>query len=772
MIIDNSVRLKRYRALARLRALHETIIVNLGQLHGAILTGLGNEAAPIGMLLAYGEMMEPRTFLLSPKSGDQRSQMAIAVVTDLFIESDHDHSFMVLYNHLQRKGVEDGNVHWGCLRHGIWPFYTSDMMASDDLIAGGAWRARKYVRDAVGLYMFGEGASSQGTTHEVNTWLSAQNCVRTPMQFARYKGPISKSAKETGVLRPVPITFGMQINNWSIYTDTLDEHGGRDVIGPNGKSQFSIWAESYGMRGIDVDGDDLEAVISVTQEAIASSQLDTPIPTWINLHMPMRRTGHNEHQIVRTPEARKNREWNKARILNPGDASHVSAEVFDELWKEGAEPLTRYRNFLADQGTTSKAQLDAILNEERDAMNEHWERAVKEPPATFQDAIQKRARKYFMFAPHEWTLPVLERPLNKMFNGVTTTTQAFIEVMKEIMKEDPDVVYSGEDVGTGGVLVATRELQREFGPERVFDTPIAEIAILGTTAGASIEQWVLEQHGVTKNIGTPFTEAQFMDFGGVWLQRMRSLSPNYYQKNMPHHFVVICHYGVVHSGGSGEYHSNHRAFDYMGMPGIAIVSVSDAFDLTGLMRAAYESRWPVVFMIPIWSYGELECAAEIPKEKYLIPIGKAAVKRVGKDITILADGLCVRAALNEADFLAKEGIDCEVVDLRTLQPLDMETIGASVKKTGRIVVMTEASPPLAELIIGKIMSNSELHDAFVERLSKDIAPIASAKDIEWGDLPFQPYEAMEIDKYGEERPKQKLRSLKLAAIVYELMRCK
>jgi pyruvate/2-oxoglutarate/acetoin dehydrogenase E1 component len=388
------------------------------------------------------------------------------------------------------------------------------------------------------------------------------------------------------------------------------------------------------------------------------------------------------------------------------------------------------------------------------------------------------------------------------------------------MEQDGDVIYSGEDVGSGGVLVATSELQDKFGPERVFDTPIAEIAILGTSAGASIEQWILGQHGITNNIGTPICESQFMDFGSVWLRRAQTLSPNYYQKNMPHYFVAIAHYGVVHGGGSGENHSNHRAFDYMAMPGIAVVSVSDAFDLVGLMRAAYESRWPVIFMIPIWSYGERECAAEIPKEKYLIPIGKAAVKRIGRDVTIVADGLCLRAALNEAEFLAKDGIECEVVDIRSFNPLDMETIGESVKKTGRVVVMTEAAPPLAELIIGKIVSNPQLHDALtrtpkvfqadgeeipkfqdrvkkwlegsqglfgkfektdleghnlaprIARLSKDITPISSVKDIEWGDLPFEQYVAMEVDKYGDDRPKTKLRSIRLAAIVRDLMRWK
>ncbi|MFY9457638.1 MAG: thiamine pyrophosphate-dependent enzyme, partial [Candidatus Spechtbacterales bacterium] len=617
--IDRDIRLKRYRALAKVRALHETIVVNLGQLHGAVLTGLGNEAAPVGMALAYGESMAPMDFLLSPKGGDQRSQMAIAAVSDIFIESEHDHSYMLMHNHLQRKGVEDGNVHWGCFEHGIWPFYTSDMMALVDLITGGSWRARKYARNAVGLYLFGEGASSQGVLHEVNTWLSAQNCVRTGKQLERYKGPLSERAKESGVLRPVPVNFGLQINRWAIYTDTLDEHGGRDVIGPSGKSNFAIWAESYGMRGIDLDGDDLEAVINATKEAVHFAQQDRPIPTLMMLHMETRRTAHNEHMIARPPEARKNRDWSRGKIEG------VDPKVFAKAWEEGREPLTRYRNFLVDLGVASTKELDAIFDGEREVMGERWARAQKEPPATFSDAITKRAREHFMFAPHKWSLPHMERPLDKMQSGITTTTQAFIDVMSEILEEDDDVVYSGEDVGSGGVLVATRELQEKFGSERVFDTPISEIAILGTSAGASIEQWILAWHGITKNIGTPFCEAQFMDFGGVWLQRMRSLSPNYYQKSMPHHFVAICHYGVVHGGGSGEYHSNHRAFDYMGMPGIAIVSVSDAFDLVGLMRAAYEARWPVVFMVPIWSYGERECAAEIPKEKYLIPIGKAAV---------------------------------------------------------------------------------------------------------------------------------------------------
>lgn len=815
---EQAIKLKRYGALCRVRALHETVVVNLEKIHGAVLTGLGNEAAPVGVLLSMMEMMTPKDFLLSPKCGDQRAQMALAAVTDFAVESEHDHSYAMLYNHLQRRGVEDGNVHWGCLEHGIWPFFTSDMMRPFSIVAGGAWEMRRYLENPVGVYFFGEGASSQGVAHEVMTWLSAQNYSRSPEQLLKYNGmPLSERAIKTGVLRPVPMIACLQVNRLSIYTDEIDEHGGRAAYIPgrplNSRgelSRFARWALSYGAVGVDVNGDNLEEVIQAGKEAISRAQKGVPEPTLLVLHMEMRRTAHNEHMIDRPPEARKNRDWSKGTILG------VDSEAFKKAWEN--EPLALYQKYLADLEVASELELVAMLEKERNMMDERWQKALKEPPVTFEDSVKKRERKHFMFAPHDWSLTHRERSKEEMLNGGVTTNQALLDVISEFMREDEGVVYSGEDVGSGGVLVRTRVLQKEFGPERVFDTPIAEEAIYGTTAGASLARWILREHGIVKTAGTHFCEAQFMPFNADGEVLMRSIAPNWYQKKMPFHFVAIEHSGVVHGGGSGHYHSDCVESHYLNMPGIAVVCASDAFDLVGLMRSAYESEWPVVFMIPTWSYNEQECAAEIPNEKYLIPIGKAAVKRDGKDITVITYGTCVRAALREAEFLAKDGIELEVIDLRSLQPLDMETIATSIKKTGRVVVMAEASPPVAEMMSGRITSNPKLCDAlartrkpqqedgegieaFQERvkiwvensaslfrefsrydvdayrrtprialLSRDWSPIASAKDIEWGDLPFEEYQTETLNARGEKSFHKHVRSVRLSAIAHDLMR--
>jgi len=819
-VSDIELKLLRYKALCALRALHETIVVNLGKMHGAVLTGLGNEAAPLGVLLGMIESMTVEDFILSPKCGDQRSQMAIAVATDLVLgQSEHDHSYMLLYNHLQRKGVEDGNVHWGCLEHGIWPFFTSDMMRVSGLIAGAAWEARRYLKNPVGLYMFGEGAASQGVAHEVLTWICAQNYRRNAEELKKYdKMPLSERAKKFGVLRPFGMILGMQVNNWSIYTDTLDEHGGRSKRDSSGKSRFALWAESYGLRGVDVEGDNLEEVILRTKEAVSFAREDVPVSTMLILHMRMRRTGHNEHQISRSDEARANRQWEKSSILFESDSAHVSEREMKALWD--TEPIKIYVRYLADLDVAGESVLKEILENERKAMDLKFAHAETEPLCAFEDSIYLRSREHFMFKPHDWKLPERERPLDEMLSGGTTTDRALLNVISEFMEEDEGVTYQGEDVGSGGVLVATRRLQQKFGPERVFDSPIAEEAIIGTTAGASIMRSILRMRGVVKTAGTKICEIQFMPFNGDAHAIMRTLAPNWYQKKMPTAFIDIEHYGIVHGGGSGHYHSDCMELHYVNMPGIAVVCPSDAYDLVGLMRAARESEWPVVFMSPIWSYGEQECAAKIPQEKYLIPIGKAAVKRHGKDITVVTYGTSVRAALREAEFLAKDGIDLEIVDLRSLAPFDTDTVFESAKKTGRVVVMTEASVRMGEWLRGKIFLNSKINDAlrrsrkpmqnksegiedfqrrvgdwvrvtgdnlfsvsnlgkspdiydrlpYIPVLSRGIAPIASGKDAEWQDLPFEEYADVVKNERGDEIPKKHLRSARLALIARELMR--
>jgi len=818
--VDIALKLRRLRALAKARALNEEVVMNLGKLHGAVLTGLGNEAPAVGVLLGMAESMDAETFLFSPKVGNQRSQMPITAVTDMIIESDHDHSFEILYNHLQRKGVEDGNVHWGCLLHGIWPFFTSDMMRPTSLVAGGALQTRRYLEKIVGVYLFGEGAASQGVAHEVLNWLSAQNRRRNAEQLDRYEGmPLSERARQTGVLRPVPYIGVMEINGESIYTKPLDEHGGRDERGSDGKSKFAIWAETYGARGVDVDGDDLEAVIQATKEAVLCAQQPVPEASLLLLHMEGRRTAHNEHMIMRPPDARRDRKWGQGKIEGTNPKLRVAQEDLEKLWE--SEPLKRYIEQLSDMGIDSEEELRKVLDEERILMGERWQRALDSPPATFEDAVARRDEDNGLFRPHVWSLP-LEAPQN-MSGEDKTTTDAFLWVMEEFFTDDEGVTFSGEDVGSGGVLVPTRYLQQKFGPERVFDAPISEEAIAGIAVGASLARWILQQYGIVETIGTQFCEMQFMPFNADAEVLFRSISPSWYQKRMPIGIVDVEPYGVVHGGGSGDGHSRDEAGHYMQMPGIVILAPSNAYDLVGLMRAAYECGRPVVFMIPIWTYGERETARTIPEEKYLIPIGKAEVKREGSDITVIAYGNCVNAALREADFLAEEGISLEVVDLRCLQPLDMETIATSIKKTRRAVVMSEAIPTVAEMIIGRIVSNHELHDALsrtrkpmqkteesgrpespesmrarvsswvaevtgplfsrfvscdldtfnrgprIFALTRDWPPIASAKDIEWQDLPFEEYVLIYNDNDGDEQKMRALRSTRLAAIAHDLM---
>ena len=259
-----------------------------------------------------------------------------------------------------------------------------------------------------------------------------------------------------------------------------------------------------------------------------------------------------------------------------------------------------------------------------------------------------------------------------------TMIQAITDALRTELKNDENVLVFGEDVGNnGGVFRATEGLQKEFGEDRVFDTPLAESAIGGLAVGLSLTGF------------RPVPEIQF--FGFVYevmdsisgqLARMRFRSGGKYSAPVT---IRSPFGGGVHTP---EMHADSLEGLMAAQPGLKVVIPSSPYDAKGLLISSIRDNDPVIFLEHMKLYRSFR--QEVPEEEYTIPLGKAEVKREGTDLTIIAYGAMVHESLKAAEELEKENYSVEVIDLRTIQPLDIETIIASVEKTGRVVVVQEA----------------------------------------------------------------------------------
>lgn len=267
--------------------------------------------------------------------------------------------------------------------------------------------------------------------------------------------------------------------------------------------------------------------------------------------------------------------------------------------------------------------------------------------------------------------------------------QAINQALTVEMKNDKTIVVYGEDVGIeGGVFRATVDLQKTYGKERVFDTPLAESAIVGTAIGMAI-------NGLKPVVEMQFSGFSYPAFNQIisHVARMRNRSRGQY--NLP--MVIRAPYG----GGirALEHHSESTEALYSQIPGLKVVIPSTPYDAKGLLISALRDPDPVLFWEPKRIYRAFK--QEIPEEAYEIPIGKAKVINEGKDITVVSWGAMIPDVQKALKLIEKENVSVELIDLRTIAPIDRETIAQSVQKTGRFLVVHEAPKTLgvgAELI--------------------------------------------------------------------------
>jgi acetoin:2,6-dichlorophenolindophenol oxidoreductase subunit beta len=308
-----------------------------------------------------------------------------------------------------------------------------------------------------------------------------------------------------------------------------------------------------------------------------------------------------------------------------------------------------------------------------------------------------------------------------------TFAQALNNAHKLEMQRDPNIYVAGEDVGVyGGIFGVTGGLLDQFGDKRVRDTPITESAIVGTAVGAAAA-------GLR-----PVIELMFVDFIGVALDQLynQAAKMKYMfggKAKLPITLRATCGAGM----GAAAQHSQCLEAWFMHIPGLKVVMPSTPYDAKGLLISAIRDDNPVVFLEHKMLYGT---QGEVPEESYTIPLGKADVKREGKDITVVATAMMVGRALSAAEKMAGNGISLEVLDPRTLSPLDEETILNSVKKTHRLLIVHEevkfagSGAEIAAMVAEKAF---DYLDAPIVRVGAPFTPVPFSPPLEQEFIPSE-----------------------------------
>lgn len=297
--------------------------------------------------------------------------------------------------------------------------------------------------------------------------------------------------------------------------------------------------------------------------------------------------------------------------------------------------------------------------------------------------------------------------------------EALREAMQEEMRRDERVFLMGEEVAEyNGAYKVSQGMLDEFGEKRIIDTPIAELGFAGIAVGAA-------QNGLR-----PIVEFMTWNFAVLPLDQILNTASKMLAMSGGQVGCPIVFRGPNGSAGQlGAQHSTAFESMYANIPGLKVISVSNPYDAKGLLKSAIRDDDPIMFMESEVMYGE---KGDVPEEEYLLPIGKAFIKRAGKDVTIVSFNKMMKVALGAAEELAKEGIEAEVIDLATIRPLDWFTILESVKKTNRLVIVEEQWPfaSISSEITYRIQKEGfDYLDAPIRRITSVDAPMHYAPNL-------------------------------------------
>ena len=290
--------------------------------------------------------------------------------------------------------------------------------------------------------------------------------------------------------------------------------------------------------------------------------------------------------------------------------------------------------------------------------------------------------------------------------------EAIAEAMSEEMRRDEAVYLMGEEVAEyNGAYKASKGMLDEFGPKRVIDTPIAELGFSGIAVGSAM------------NGNRPIVEFMTFNFSLVGIDQIINNAAKMRQMSGGQFNIPIVFRGPTASAGQlGATHSQAFESWYANTPGLKVIVPSNPYDAKGLLKAAIRDDDPVIFMESEQMYGD---KGEVPEGEYILPIGVADIKREGKDVTVVSFGKIIKEAYKAADELEKEGISVEIIDLRTVRPMDHDAILNSVKKTNRLVILEEAWPvgSVSSEITYQVQENAfDFLDAPIQRITTADTP--------------------------------------------------
>ena len=389
-----------------------------------------------------------------------------------------------------------------------------------------------------------------------------------------------------------------------------------------------------------------------------------------------------------------------------------------------ADPLPRFRRFLAETGLLSEEDLRAVEAQNERTYEEAVDRAKAAPepdPATIHEFVVPEA-----WTPEDWPEGQPDGSGDEM-----TLVQSLNATLKDEFRLNPDTYLWGQDVAyreKGGVFNVTKGMQPEFGPSRVFNAPIAEDHIMGTADGFC---------RLSDKIRVVVEGAEFADYFWPAAEQMVEMSHEYWRTKgqfVPNVTVRIASGGYI---GGGLYHSQNIEGWLTTLPGLRIVVPAFADDAAGLLRTAIRSRGITLFLEPKFLYNNPLARARVPAG-FAVPFGKARLRREGTDLTIVAYGTAVHFALEAARTLEQEGNSAEVIDLRSLVPLDRESVLESVRKTNRVLVAHEdkVHGGFGGEIAAQIQESVfEFLDAPIGRVGSEFTPVGFSRVLERAILP-------------------------------------
>ena len=567
------------------------------------------------------------------------------------------------------------DLHVGDLEWGVLPPAAPLAVATQTLV-GMAYAFKLRDQDRVCVSFIGDGGASLGEWHE-------------SINFA--------AVKKLGMV------FVIQNNQWALGTHVSEQTAAR---------RFALRAAGYGVPGVTIFGNDPEEIAATVGWAAERARAGDG-PTVVEI-VTYRRPGHAHHD--------------DDRFHGRPEAKIPGYELTDERERwEALDPVTHYERRLIDEGVLSDEELGAMREEVADAV----QRAVDEAKgAPWPDPAEYRSR---VVAPPAAPLEATIEPKTKMM----AYDEAVREALSAAMQADESVFVLGEDVGGryGGAFGVTRGLTKRFGPDRCLNTPLAESAIIGCAVGAAIEGF------------RPVAEMQFADFLATGFNAMvNNAAKLYWRWGREVPMVVRLPYGGATGDlkkllGGGPFHSQCPEMWFVRTPGWKIVAPSTPADAKGLMLAAIRDPNPVLFLEAKGLYGffRTDLREEVPLGvDYEVPIGEAVVRREGNDATLLTYGSSVWVAAEAAETLARAGVEVEIIDLRSLWPLDWATIATSVRKTNRVVILHEDTRRggFGGELAGRIAD--ELFwalDAPVRRVTAPDTPIPYSPPLEYDFLP-------------------------------------